>query len=160
MITGSIMADVKGTVPTLLPLEISKAEATLELITICECQEAAEEHKKADDKMVVVQPVLKAMGDSTKESRTTNIITSNSSNKNLRFKNIIWNSESVHIIDGNGVLRTIIQWKIEARTVCAGFNLTAGPTVRFDDNKSHSAIDITYVETENETGLDKFPPFF
>jgi hypothetical protein len=155
MITGSIMADVKGTVPTLLPLEITKEEATPKLIAFRECQEAAEEHEKADDKRVVVPTVLKAMVGGTEESRTTNFNTIISSNKNLRFKNNIWNSETVRTIDGSKELCTIIHWKIEARTVCAGFNLTAGSTVRLNDNTSRSAIDIMYVESKDETGLSK-----
>ena len=38
-------------------------------------------------------------------------------------------SKTVRIIDGSEELRTIIQWKIDSKTVCAGLNLTTGPTI-------------------------------
>ena len=38
-------------------------------------------------------------------------------------------SKTVRIIDGSEELRTIIQWKIDTKTVCAGLNLATGPTI-------------------------------
>jgi hypothetical protein len=38
-------------------------------------------------------------------------------------------SKTVRVIDGSEELRTIIQWKIDSRTVCAGLNLTTRPTI-------------------------------
>jgi hypothetical protein len=96
--------------------------------------------------------VLKAMVESTKKSRATNSTSTTSDNKNGKFKTNTWNrkaedAKAATKKELNAYVKKVIEKQLKA-------SIKKRPK-KDDDDKSLNAIDITNVESEDETGLGK-----
>jgi hypothetical protein len=92
------------------------------------------------------------MVESTKKSRATNSTTSTSDNRNGKFKNNTWtrkaeDAKAATKKELNAYVKKVIEKQLKA-------SIKKRPK-KDDDDKSLNAIDITHVESEDETGLDK-----